>query len=122
MPHWERKRHPYNRPYSLGQAADDGLLLVVRCVNCRRTLHFLAADLLQFYERDRPAEQPPFSCSRCKTDQFVRVSPRLPDPGDYGSLLIRRPAEVVQIQKWKTVRLGDEAAPATRPVGRYSNR
>lgn len=107
MPHWEWKGHPYDRPYSLGQAADDGLLIVVRCVSCRKTVHFLPADLLTFFDRRRPAHQPPFECARCKTVEFIRVSLRLPEPGDYGSLLVRRPAEAVLVQKWRTVKLGD---------------
>lgn len=108
MPHWEGKRHPYRKPYSLGQAADDGLLLVVRCNGCRRTLHFLPSDLADLLGRDRPADEPPFACTRCETRAMMRVSLRLPEAGDYGHLLVRRPAEIVEIQKWRTVRLGDE--------------
>lgn len=31
-----------------------------------------------------------------------------PELGDYGHLTVRRPAGVVRVQKWKTVRLGGE--------------
>lgn len=109
MAHWEGKRHPYRKPYSLGQAADDGQLLVVRCNGCRRTLHYLASDLVEFFGREQPAHKPPFSCTRCGNDHLMHVSLRSPEAGDYGHLLVRRPAEIVEIQKWRTVRLGDEA-------------
>lgn len=110
MAHWDdrRKRHPHNRPYSVGQAADDGLLLVVRCNGCHRTLHFIAADLVPFVGRNWPADDPPFDCARCGNSNLMRVTLRSPEGGDYGHLWVRRPAEIVEIQKWRTVKLGDD--------------
>jgi len=111
MAHWESK-HSAKKPWSLGNAAELGQLLAVRCNLCRRTVHFLASDLLEFFDDETPALRVAFPCSRCATQQFMRVNLRLPDPGDWGNLLVRRPAEVVRIQKWRTVRLGDNARPA----------
>ena len=108
MAHWEhRKPHPYRKPYSLGQAADDGMLLVVRCNGCRRTLHFLASDLIELLGREPPAEDPPFACARCGNDHLMQVRLRSPEAGDYGHLWVRRPGEIVHVQKWRSVRLGD---------------
>lgn len=110
MAHWE-SRHPNKKPWSLGNAAELGQLLVVRCNLCRRTVYFLASDLLEFFDDMRPAHRPPFACSKCRTMEFMHVKVRSPEPGDWGNLPVRRPAEVVRIQKWRTVKLGDEVKP-----------
>lgn len=119
MPESYDKPHPYRKPYSLGNAARDGMLLVVKCNCCRRTTHYLATDLIELLGQDRAALDAPFECSRCGTREYMRVSLRSPEGGDYGHLLVRRPAGVVLIQKWRTVKLGDEAKAPPRSRSRF---
>jgi hypothetical protein len=104
--HWREEIYPGKR-YRLQDAANDKRLLVVRGNNCMRTVYYLASDLLPILSPNRDAHQPPFPCSRCGTDASVQVKLRLPAPGDYGHLQVRRPGPVRHIQTWQTVMLGD---------------
>jgi hypothetical protein len=47
------------------------------------------------------------SCGKYGRGDYVRDELRTPEAGDWGHLVVRRPAEVVVTQKWKCVRLGD---------------
>lgn len=80
---------------------------MVRCNLCRRTTHFLATDLVRLLNPDRDALRPPYSCSKCRKVESIQVTLRWPEPGDYGSLQVRRPGAVRVTQTWKTVKLGD---------------
>lgn len=106
MPESHRPTYP-GKIYRLEHAAADGMLVVVRCSLCRRLTRFLAADLVTLLNPRRDALDPPYPCSHCMKPEYLSVRLHLPAPGDYGHLTIRRPAEIVRVQKWKSVKLGD---------------
>jgi hypothetical protein len=121
MPQGYDKPHPYRKPYSLANAARDEMLVVVRCHCCHRTITYVAADLVELaVDPDQDALRPLFGCSICKTGQFIRVTLRSAVPGDYGHLPVRRPAEIVRVQKWHTVCLGDEAKGRPASLSRFA--
>jgi hypothetical protein len=107
VPEKYHKPNPFERVYSLADAASAGGLLVVRCNHCQRTVHYLAADLVPIVGGEGYARNPPFPCSKCGKTDYVQVTLRSPEAGDWGHLIVRRPEEVVVTQKWKSVRLGD---------------
>lgn len=102
--------HPANRPYSLREAACDHLLLSVHCSGCRRTVIFLASDMvnLEHLDGNRSALSPPLMCFQCQRPEKMSVTLRAPAPGDHGALDIRRPAGRRITQLWKTVKLSDD--------------
>jgi hypothetical protein len=110
MPEGYRKHRPYpGTAYTLADAAKDGLLLICRCTLCRgRVTRFLASDLVTLLDPRREADLPPFPCSRCGTAEYVRVKFHHPSAGDYGHLVVRRPAGIRRTQTWRSVKLGDE--------------
>ena len=95
------------RRYTLRDAAKDGRLVICKCPSCRRTLHYLASDIAELLGGDWDAAQPPFPCSRCGSDRNMFVAMRLPLPGDYGHLQVRRPGPIRKTQTWRNVLLGD---------------
>lgn len=99
--------HPSKPFYSLGEAAQLNQLLVVKCSLCHRCLHFLASDLAAIYGPKHPVHLPPFKCARCETNEFLSIKTRSIQVGDVGRLPVRRPGKVVQVQKWRSVMLGD---------------
>lgn len=101
-------RRRSNEYYTLAQAAENGQLIKVRCGCCSRTVHFLAKDLAELLGGSRPALAVPFPCSRCKTDDYMRVEYITPRPGDVGCIAVRRPGPLKVIQTWRTVMLGEE--------------
>ncbi len=105
-PYTPHRAYP-GKTHRLRDAAAIGQMVIVRCGLCRRQVRYLAADLAELLGSDRDALQPPFPCSRCDTGSYMSVKLHLPAPGDYGHLIVRRPAGVKRIQKWKSVRLGD---------------
>jgi hypothetical protein len=108
MPSPYQKHRPYpGQTWTLARAAALGQLVVLRCGYCRRLMRFLASDLVTVLDPHRDALQPPFPCSRCGLGAYLSVKLHLPAAGDYGHLTVRRPAGVVRVQKWKTVRLGE---------------
>jgi hypothetical protein len=108
MPLPYRKDRPYpGKSWTLADAAAANQLVVLRCNYCRRLMRFLAADLVTLFDPQRDALKPPFRCSRCGFADYLSVKLHWPQPGDYGHLTVRRPAGVVRVQKWKTVKLGE---------------
>jgi len=111
VPEKYQKARPYpgtDTPYTMGEAAAQGDIVKVRCYGCFKTMYFLAADLAALYGEKKPAlEPPPFECSKCGHAGLLRVELRMPKPGDYGNLAIRRPGPVKKIQTWRSVKLGD---------------
>jgi hypothetical protein len=99
--------HPFNPVYRLRDAAAADQLIVVHCGLCRRTVYYLASDLVKLYNPQWPALAPLFECGTCRTGEFLSVRCTSPSPGDYGHLVVRRPMDVVKIQKWRNVKLGD---------------
>ena len=106
-PFWKELHRP-GKAYSLRAAADSKLLLVVHCNLCHHTANYLAADLVRILDPGRDARIPPFECGACGTDDYVSVALRLPAAGDYGSLIVRRPAGIRLVQTWANLKLGDE--------------
>lgn len=101
------RAHPAKPFHTIRDAAKDGQLLVQKCNLCRRTIYFLASDLVSLIDPTYPVHIPFFKCSRCETWEFIHVSVHHPSPGDYGRLIVRRPGKIVRTQKWRTVVLGD---------------
>jgi hypothetical protein len=101
------RAHPAKPFRTVSDAAMDGQLLVQKCNLCRRTTHFLASDLIDIIDPKHPVHIPFFQCSRCATSEYINTSVHHPSPGDYGRLDVRRHGPRVQVQKWRTVKLGD---------------
>jgi hypothetical protein len=96
----------------LGKAAGAGHLIACRCYLCRRSVVYLAVDLVDLYGPDMFLEDL-FGgrCPRCGSGDFWSVRERFAATSDVGLLMVRRPAGVRRIQLWK-----DElySAPATK--------
>lgn len=86
----------------LGQAAAAGLFIVCKCYVCRRSVVYLAADLVELYG-DQQWLEDLFGgrCPRCQSRTSWRVRQRYPSTADVGMLCVRRPAGVRRIQLWK---------------------
>jgi hypothetical protein len=108
MPSPYRGERPYpGQEWTLRHAAEAGQIVVCRCVLCRSSVRYLAADLVAFFDPGRDARQPYFSCASCGKDEWLRVTLTYPAKHDFGEMLIRRPGEVKMVQTWKWVRLGE---------------
>lgn len=99
--------HPGKPFRTLADAAREGQLIQLQCNLCRRSAYFLATDLIKAVDPRHPLHIPPFACSKCKTMEYMRMSVRLPQAGDYGRLPVRRLDRVVQVQKWRDGLLGE---------------
>ncbi len=97
--------HPSKRPYSLAEAARERMLVVVKCTSCRRCVHFLASDLAEVLNPQRPALDPPCRCARCRTAEYIKIDLRQVHPGDVGKLLVRRPGKPRVVRDWEDVLL-----------------
>jgi hypothetical protein len=97
--------HPSKAPRTLRQAAEDGMVVELRCNLCRRRVTYLAHDLLRVCSPDHPVHVPPFPCGRCRTTEYVSTRCRIPLLEEYGKLAIRRPLR--QVWKWGRSYLGD---------------
>lgn len=100
--------HPLKKAYTLEDAANDGMIMTVRCNMCYQTTRFLAEDLAKILEPKSSANRAPFPCSKCGTQQYVVVTISSPRIGDYGHLPIKRPSSIRVTQLWRTVKLGDD--------------
>lgn len=82
MPEGYISAHPYpDTTYRLKDAAENNMLIVVRCAGCRRMVRYLAADLATLLDGNRDAYEPPFACSKCGTAQSMKVSMHSPMAG-----------------------------------------
>lgn len=110
MPEQYRKfhRHPAKPIRTLQDAADDAQIIVVRCGLCRRSINYLATDLVQVLNPSRPVDAPPFACSRCGTADYMSVRVKTPSLADYGQLTIRRHLDIRSVSEWGNRPLGDE--------------
>lgn len=99
--------HPGKPFRTLGDAARDGHLMLIRCNLCRRSTYFHASDLVKVVDPRHPLHRPPFPCSRCKTAEYLRMTPHSPRAGDFGRLPVRVLDKVVQVHKWRDTKLGD---------------
>jgi hypothetical protein len=85
----------------LSDWAADGRCIRVRCNLCRRTLHFLASDLVTVYHPSTLAHTWRPACSHCGRVDYVSVRSFFPGPDDVGKIMMRRPAGHRRIQLWK---------------------
>jgi hypothetical protein len=106
-PPWLQKRYP-GKNHLLRHAAEQNQLVIVKCNLCRRSITYLASDLVTLLPPDELALEVPFTCHKCGTREFMRVTLTSPFPGDWGNLVIRRPGPLRIIQTWRTVKLGDD--------------
>lgn len=93
-------RHPYARPFSLREAAERNMLVAVTCNHCRRSVHYLASDLVGILDPRRPALAPFSSCAKCKSREYIKIKLRSVHPGDFGVLIIRRPGKTRLVRDW----------------------
>jgi hypothetical protein len=108
MPSPYRGERPYpGKEWTLKHAARDGQIVICKCVLCKKEVRYLATDLIKFFPGTRDALDPPFACSRCGDADWVRVSLTYATSYDYGVMVLRRPAEIKQVQMWKWVKLGE---------------
>ena len=105
-PYW-RQSMDFRKRYRLQDSAANHELVTALCMLCFRSQTYLASDLVQILDPSRDAQAPPFRCGRCGTEEHIKVTLRMPEPGDYGAIQVRRPAGVRRTQLWKTVLLGD---------------
>jgi hypothetical protein len=76
-------------PSSIGgpcDAAGNHELIRALCILCFRGVTYLASDLVQILDPNRDAQAPPFQCGRCGTEEHIKVTLRMPEPGDYGAI------------------------------------
>lgn len=74
---------------------------------CRRSIYFMAIDLVTFIDPNHPLHIPVFRCEKCKTAEFVSMTTHYPQAGDYGRLPVRRLDKVIQVRKWRNAKLGE---------------
>lgn len=102
----------------LWRAANAGMLVRCRCILCRRTVHYLATDLLEVFSRDAVIGNLWGCCPRCGSSDFWSESERYPSSDDVGHLVIRRPAGERRIQLWRNEYYGPPSKPdAQSPKG-----
>lgn len=92
--------HPSANPFKnrrMRDAAQDGMLITIRCNGCRRMTHFWAADLYQVLG-DHQLHVPPWPCSRCRSTEGIDVTWSIPGADKLNGLTVRRP--VRKIEKW----------------------
>ncbi len=93
--------HPSANPFQnrrMIHAAQDGMIITMRCNGCRRSVHFWASDLVKVVGNDHQLHIAPWPCARCKSTESISVSWRVPSPDFLNGLTIRRP--VRQVVKW----------------------
>lgn len=91
------------KTHLLRHAAAENQLLIVKCNLCRRSITYLATDLVTVCDPGQPALTVPFACSKCRCTAFMRVTLTSPMAGDYGHIVVRRPGPVRRIQTWRDV-------------------
>lgn len=98
--------HPYPGKYrTMADAAKEGLIVTLRCNRCRRTVNFLAWDLVEIIGPKHYLHVPSFPCTRCGTIEYVAVAVKTAKREDLGNMIVRRPAGTVQL--WRNETLGE---------------
>lgn len=87
--------------FTLDDAITQGHLVRVRCSGCGRSANFLPEDLAKEFGSLRPALIPLFPCSRCNTDDMLRVTTYDPGIADFGRTIIRRPGPLKTVRTWR---------------------
>ena len=90
------------------------MLVRCRCILCRRTVHYLATDLVEVFHRDTVIGHLWGRCPRCGSGDFWTEDERHPSSDDVGHLIIRRPAGVREIQLWKNEYYGPPMKPSAQ--------
>lgn len=88
-----------NRPF-LWKAANDRMLVVCRCLNCRKSVTYQAVDLLQVHHQNTLIGELWGRCPRCGSTSNWSERQRFPNSDDVGHLVIRRPSGFRKIQLW----------------------
>lgn len=102
---------PPVRPYpgkhrTMIDAAASNQIVTLRCNGCRRTVNYLATDLIEVVGPHHHLQIPPFDCSRCGTTEYVEVKVRCPTQEEVGLITVRRPAGKRQL--WRNEVLGEQ--------------
>ena len=84
-------------------AAEANQLITLRCYKCRRSVTYLAKDLVGIVGEEWSLHIPPFNCHK-DGPEFTKIEVWTATAEDRGRVPVRRPTELVQ--KWKTVMLG----------------
>lgn len=93
------------RNRTLSHCAAEGMLVVMRCNHCRRTVQYWASDLIIVLGAAHQAHVPPWSCSKCRTKEYVVMRWRVPSAQEIGSgLTVRRPIQKVEKWIWRDER------------------
>jgi len=87
------------------------MLIVCTCRHCRRTVNYLAADLLPIYGHLRLIGEVWRQCPRCGRSDGWREQARYATSDDVGNVLIRRPAGFRQVRQWKDEWYGPQERP-----------
>ncbi len=107
VPQRPARPHPGKPEPRLGDASLEGHVITYRCGVCHRTVHFLPSDLAQVFGPNLPALDPILRCSKCGQYEYIDVRLWFPGLSHHGSLIVRRPTEVIRTQKWRNEVLGD---------------
>ncbi len=102
---------PSNR-YTLREAANNGQILSLRCLQCfRPPVLFLAADLVKVLGPGRDCFiPPPFPCSKCGNSEAIEVKLRQQEEAAVGRLVIRWLVRIKSVPVWRNETLGDRPA------------
>lgn len=85
--------------YSMADAAAHDMVISITCRPCRKTINYLATDLVKVVGPTHPVVRAPWRCRKCGAQEWLEVkwemrTAHLPKPG----LIIRRP--VGQVMRW----------------------
>lgn len=95
--------HPSSNPFKnrrMREAADDGMVITMRCGLCKRVAHFWATDLVTVLG-DHQVHIAPWPCSKCKTKDYIDMSWKVPSPDMLRGLTVRRPVRKVERWIWR---------------------
>lgn len=88
-----------DKPF-LYKAANDRMLIVCTCLNCRKTVTYLALDLIPIHGPQAIVGSLWGRCPRCGSQVNWRERQRFPSSDDVGHLVLRRPNGFRKIHLW----------------------
>ena len=77
------------------------MLVRFSCTWCKRSMHYLAADLAPLFHQDAVIGQLWGYCPRCGKSDYWREEERYANSSDVGHTVIRRPAGIRKVQLWR---------------------
>ncbi|WP_425655740.1 hypothetical protein [Roseobacter sp. EG26] len=101
------RAHPGKPFRTLGDAAHDNQLVLMRCNMCRRGATFLASDLVQVVDPKHPVHLPPLPCSQCNSIEYVDIRVKASGYKDHGALVVRRLVGSKKVWLWENKVLGE---------------